>query len=80
MKICVWYIENNSTYYHYLRHLKPRCYMCGWSFDKLLKYISNELELEDIEKDSVEAISFIDEKEHWQCSIERNCNGKIQNI
>lgn len=71
MKVCIWFVENNSTYYRNLRHLKPRCYMCRWSFDKLLKYISNELEWENIEKDSVKVISFINEKEHWQCSIRK---------
>ena len=72
MNVRIWYIQNNSTYYRDLIHLRPRRYMCGWSFDKLLKYISNELEWEDVEKDSVKVITFINEKEHWECSFRKD--------
>ena len=71
MNIIVWYIQNNSTYYRELRHLKPRRYMCGWSFKQLLKYVSKELEWEDIEKDSICAIAIINKKEHWECSVRK---------
>ncbi len=55
-----------------LRNLKPRRYMCGWSFDKLLKYISEELYWEGIEKDLVSEIHIKCEKEHWTQVIQRN--------
>jgi hypothetical protein len=55
-----------------LKNLKPRRYMCAWSFDKLLKYISEELYWNDIEKDLVDEIHIVCEQEQWVEIIARN--------
>ena len=71
MKIRIWVKENQESYSQELRNLKPRRYMCGWDFERLLKYIEEELYWEDIEKEAVEEIVIYNEKEHWQQVILR---------
>ena len=71
MKIRIWVKENQESYSQELRNLKPRRYMCSWNFERLLKYIEEELYWEDIEKESVEEIVIYNEKEQWQQVILR---------
>ena len=72
IKISVWYKdENNETGLRELRNLKPRRYMCGWDFQRCMKYIKEELYWEDIKEEQVEVIEFYNEKEHWLQVIEK---------
>lgn len=68
MKIYVWTKGNDKVY---LNCLKPRRYMCGWNFDRAMKYIQEELYWNDIEEYDVEIIGFENEKEHWMQNITR---------
>ena len=72
IKIRIWVKENQESYSQELRNLKPRRYMTSWSFEKLLKYIENELYWLDIEKEAVEEIVIYNEKEQWQQNIRKN--------
>ena len=36
LKIKVWVKENQESYSQELRNLRPRRYMCGWDFERLL--------------------------------------------
>ena len=73
MKIKVWYYEKElkENICRELKNLKPRRYMCGWKFEKLIKYIEEELYWLDVEKEQVEEIVIYNEKEHWQQSIRK---------
>ena len=66
LKIKVWVKENQESYSQELRNLRPRRYMCGWDFERLLKYVEDELYWLDIDKNNVEEIVIYDEKEQWQ--------------
>ena len=66
IKVYVWTKGNDKVY---LNYLKPRRYMCGWTFERAMKYIQEELYWNDIEKEEVEVIGFENEKEHWFQSI-----------
>ena len=67
LKVKVSYVDENgqSVYNHELRNLRPRRYMCGWSFDRMMKYIKEELYWDDIKEDSVTSITIENEREHW---------------
>lgn len=66
LTVKIWY---NGNEYKQLRHLKPRRYMCGWDFKRLLNYIKEELYWEDIDSESVEVIEIHNEKEHWYQAV-----------
>lgn len=69
LKVKVSYFNKEyqeQVYNHELRNLKPRRYMCSWSFDKMLNYIKEELYWDDIDINSVTSITIENEKEHWQ--------------
>lgn len=66
LKIKVWVKENQESYSQELRNLRPRRYMCGWDFERLLKYVEDELYWLDINEDDVEEIVIYNEKEQWQ--------------
>lgn len=73
IKIKVWYKDEseNVSALRVLRNLKPRRYMLGWDFEKLLKYIEKELYWEQIEKETIKEIVIYNEKEQWQQNIRR---------
>ena len=71
IKIKVWVKENQESYCEELRNLRPRRYMCGWDYEKLLKYVGEELYWSDINEDDVEEIVIYDEKEQWQQNIRK---------
>lgn len=72
IKVRVWYKdENGESGLRELRNLKPRRYMCGWDFERCMKYISEELYWEDIKPEQVEVIEFQNEKEQWLQVIKR---------
>ena len=59
LKIKVWFKdENGEDNEKTLSNLRPRSYMTSWSFEKLMKYIKEELYWNDIEQDSVDVIEF----------------------
>ena len=66
LKIKAWVKENQESYSQELRNLRPRRYMCGWDFERLLKYVEDELYWLDINEDDVEEIVIYNEKEQWQ--------------
>ena len=69
----VWYKdENNESGSRELRNLKPRRYMCGWDFERCMKYINEELYWEDIKPEQVEVIEFQNKKEQWLQVIKRS--------
>ena len=71
LTISVWTKENENFYKTELRRLRPRYAMLGYSFERLLKYISEELYWEDIAKDSVTSICIGCKEQHWENAIER---------
>lgn len=73
IKIKVWYKDENEevSALRVLKNLKPRRYMLGWDFEKLLKYIEKELYWEQIEKETIKEIVIYNEKEQWQQNIRR---------
>lgn len=52
-----------------INHKSPRSYMMNWSFEKLLKYIKEECYWQDININSITAIQFYKNDEHWVYSI-----------
>ena len=65
----VWYRdEDGESVKTTLRNLKPRRYMCSWSFDRVMKYAKEELYWEDIKEEDVIAFEIENKKEQW-------CNG-----
>ena len=68
IKVYAWTKDNEKVEFNLL---KPRRYMCGWNFDRAMKYIQEELYWNDIEKEDVEVIGFENEKEHWIQNIAR---------
>lgn len=72
IKIRFWYKdENGENGLRELRNLKPRRYMCGWDFNRCLKYIKEELYWADIKEEQVTCIEFYSENEQWLQCIER---------
>ena len=73
MKIKVYYNdrEYNQVGSRELRNLRPRRYMCGWSFEQLIKYIKEELDWNDIKEEDVREIVIENEKEQWVQNIAR---------
>ena len=72
IKVKVWTIDENEEVRSIeLRNLRPRRYMCGWDFERMLKYVSEELYWEDIDKDKITSISLYNEDEHWVQGIKR---------
>lgn len=57
-----------------LPHLRPRNYMLSWSFEKLLKYISEELYWQGIPQDKVKVILIANKNEQWENAISREEN------
>ena len=59
LKIKVWFKdENGEDNEETLSNLRPRSYMTSWSFERLMKYIKEELYWKDIKENSVEVIEF----------------------
>jgi hypothetical protein len=73
LKIKVWYNdrEYNEVCVRELRNLRPRRYMCGWSFEQLIKYIKEELYWNDIQVEDVREIVIKNEREQWMQNIAR---------
>lgn len=71
IKIRVWYKEDTGYCNVELSNLKPRRYMCGWDFNRCIKYIKEELYWMDIDVNKVEVITFVNLKEHWEQNIVR---------
>lgn len=71
MKVRVWFKENGEDYVRELRYLKPRRYMCGWDFNRMMKYTKHEREWEEIADEQVECIEIINEREKWMQVIYR---------
>lgn len=62
LKVKIWTTDGAHIE---LRHLRPRRYMCGYSFERMMKYIKEELYWEDIEENDVSVIEIENEREHW---------------
>ena len=72
LKVTVWYVdENKDLSCTNLCNLKPRRYMCGWSFEQMIKYTKEELYWKDIDVESVSSFEIVCEKEHWVQSINK---------
>lgn len=48
-----------------LTHLKPRLYMCGYSFEQLLKYARKELYWADIKEEEITGFEIFNKREQW---------------
>nr|DAE44656.1 MAG TPA: hypothetical protein [Caudoviricetes sp.] len=68
LTVKIWY---NGNEHKQLRCLKPRRYMCGWDFERLLKYIKEELYWEDIDSESIEVIEICNDSEHWYQAVSK---------
>lgn len=68
IKVCVWTKELRRVV---LNNLRPRRYMCGWTFEQCLRYIKNELYFNDVDVSDIREIEFFDEREMWVCPIYR---------
>lgn len=72
-KIKIWYQDDNGESCSYeFNHLKPRIYMCGYTFNQLMKYIKNELYWTDIKPEQVTEIIIFNERYQWQQIIKRD--------
>ena len=68
------YTKEDEKYYSNgieLRHLRPRRYMCGYSFDEIMKYVKEELYWEDIKEENVVEFEIYNKEEHWIQPIKR---------
>ena len=66
LKVKVYYKdENNETCKEELNHLKPRQYMCGYSFEQFLKYVKEELYWQGIDKEKVYQFEIYNDKERY---------------
>lgn len=48
-----------------LRNLKPRLYMCGYTFEQLIKYTKEELFWEDIKEEEITGFEIFNKNEQW---------------
>lgn len=71
LKVVVWYEEDGEVAREELRYLRPRTYMTGWSFDRMLKYVKEECECSGINLNSVDEITIINEREQWQVNFSK---------
>ena len=71
IKVC-YKDENNETNWEEIRHLKPRRYMCGYTFDQILKYAKEELYWLDINENDIYGFEIYSDKEHWIQPIYKN--------
>lgn len=60
-----------------LTHLKPRSYMCGYSFEQLLKYAREELYWADIKEEEITGFEIFNKREHWVQYIGKEYNNVI---
>ena len=72
LKVEVWYEdENGEVSKECLRYLKPRNYMTGWDFDRMLKYVKEECEWAMIDINKIDCITLHNEREQWLVDIKR---------
>jgi hypothetical protein len=72
LRLNVWYHdENGDNIKVNLKYLKPRRYMCSWTFERVLKYAREELEWNDINEKDVDAFELEDTKNQWSNGIPR---------
>lgn len=72
LKVKVWYVdENKELGCTDLHNLKPRRYMCGWSFEQMIKYTKEELYWKEIDVECVSSFEIVCEKEHWVQNIHK---------
>lgn len=77
LKVKVYYKdENDRTHEKVLNYLKPRRYMCGYSFEQFLKYVKEELYWEDINKEEVYQFEVENSKENWYVIIKKEQSNK----
>lgn len=67
----IWKDENNDINFDELNHLRPRMYMCEWSFEQMIKYTKEELYWKDIDVENVSSFEIVCEKEHWVQNIHK---------
>lgn len=65
IKLNVWYERDGETCLTTLRCLRPRRYMCGWSFERVLAYAKEELWWADIQPTEVTSFEFVNDTERW---------------
>lgn len=65
IKLRVWYQADGEACQQILTHLKPRRYMCGWDFDRVLYYAKKELWWAGIDMLDIRGFEFINDKERW---------------
>lgn len=73
LTISVWanYEKDDELSLVELPHLRPRNYMLSWLFERLLKYISEELYWKGIPEDNVKVIVISNKDERWENAIPR---------
>ena len=69
LKVVVWYEDEGEMVNEEVRNLKPRTYMTGWSFEKMIKYIKEECSWQGIDVTKIEEIILHNEREQWQVVI-----------
>ena len=66
LKVKVYYKdENDRIHEKVLNHLKPRRYMCGYSFEQFLKYVKEELYWHGIDKEKIYQFEIYNDKERY---------------
>lgn len=66
IKVYAWTKDNEKVEFNLL---KPRRYMCGWTFERAMKYIEEELYWQDVPQEDIDVIVFENKEEHWFQSI-----------
>lgn len=74
LKVNVYYEEEGEIIKEEVRNLRPRTYMTGWSFEKMVKYIKEECSWQGINVNKIEEIVLQNEREQWQVVITKECN------
>jgi hypothetical protein len=69
LTISIWTKEDGSFYKSRIRNKHPRRYMTDWSFERLMSYIKDELEEDEVAPESVLGIDIDCKKEHWTHSV-----------
>lgn len=74
LKIKVWFTDEETGEEDCtctLRNLRPRRYMCSYSFEQMIKYTAEELYWNNIDVECVTGFEIVCEKEQWVQYIDK---------
>lgn len=65
IKLRVWIKDEPVNGFVELDYLRPRRYMCGYSFDQVYTYARHQIENYGLNRDQIIGFEFYNEREHW---------------